>query len=211
MAVDRPKTRVDVGNNMTPNPQTARRRLAARATEDRNRVVAADSMDAHDWQARNAPEGEFAEVAVSTKAGDKTRRRRKPTIEDMVDRGRLTGLHLQAAEEIRTVYTAIGRGLHPSRTEGGAKVSGNQHRDPLDRMTKTEENIWRNHYKPWAGEMGIVKTCGGTMLSIAYMIVIDGATLSEAEDTFGMPEKKGYASRALKYALDEYAKIAGWV
>lgn len=128
--------------------------------------------------------------------------------------GRLWNEHLDAALEIRNIWQAFGRGLHP--TAGSLDWSGSQpkrarFRTPLDRMSRTEWETWRQNYVPWSKAEGqvIIGRGKATRLRLTLDIVADNWGLRAIEQAYGMRHGLAYAS--LRASLQQYGVLAGWL
>lgn len=126
--------------------------------------------------------------------------------------GQLRSEHILAAQEIRTVWEALTRGIfhglsdtpHQPHMRAGAS-------DPLDRLSEAEEIMWRTRYRPWTHEMATAVFGGAhvTRLQLVLDIVVDNYGLREVEEMYKM-QRGTSATRHLKAALHRYAEIAGW-
>lgn len=128
----------------------------------------------------------------------------------------LTELHWDATIEIRTIREALGRGLFPIRTLGPELDVGGPtnapYRDPLDRLSRYEEAIWRERYKPWSAEMKAIAHVGRAgpvrYLAIVEHVVIDNIGTRQADNMLGF--RNGRTLAYLREALQRYAEIAQW-
>jgi hypothetical protein len=156
---------------------------------------------------------------------------RTDTVQRLHRQGRLTIEQLQAAEEIRRVWQAVGRGLFPTaaRLEGVRRAAAGQPRDPIDRMSDGEERAFRRRYRPWAREMerapvarsatagrmtaGVAAGGGAgrglSCLQLVYDMVIDNYGPRQVEQMHRL--RHGLAMQGLRLALQRYAEIAEWV
>lgn len=110
----------------------------------------------------------------------------------LIERGRLQKAHGEAAEEIRTVSEAVGRGMCPTAQPTGWSVRPPGYRGPrdfLDRMTARERHIWQFRYQPWKSELlraRDVALPGGRWLDLVLDIVVDNSGLRRAERRHGL-------------------------
>jgi hypothetical protein len=152
------------------------------------------------------------ELAVAP-TPETARKLRRDMIGVLLIRGRLTPEQARAAEEIRTVQEAVGRGMfRTSRLDPGASFQrkGGAPRDFLDRMTEDEHHLWQRHYLPWTRELALDIAAGipGTRwLELVTAIVIDNTGLREIEQRYGL--RHGRALSYLAAGLDRYNAIAG--
>jgi hypothetical protein len=136
--------------------------------------------------------------------------------------GRLTIEQFQAAEEIRRVWQAVGRGLFPTAgtLDGVARAAPGQPRHPIDRMTDSEERAFRRRYRPWAREMDSAMFCqrrasnngggrGVSYLQLVYDMVIDNHGPRQVERLHRL--RHGLAVKGLRTALQRYAELAQWL
>ncbi len=129
--------------------------------------------------------------------------------------GKLDDTHVAAAQEIRRVWEAIGRGLFPRARQldripnrGGAT----RPREPADLMSQSEAIAWRDRYRPFATEMSVdilSRVSRVSRLQLTLDIVIDNYGLRQVEDWYRL--KHGVAAGHLRTALERYAVLAGWV
>ena len=127
--------------------------------------------------------------------------------------GRLWNEHLDAALEIRSVFEAFGRGLHPSAValdSPGSQPKRARFRTPLDRMSRTEWETWRKNYVPWSKAEGrVIIGRGETRLRLTIDIVADNLGLRAIEQFYGIRHGRAYAS--LRASLHQYGVLAGWL
>lgn len=96
-----------------------------------------------------------ADVVEAGPTPETLKKLRADVIEKLRHAGRLGNEQVQAAEEIRIVWQAFGRGMFPQasfRTTGVRDSLRAHFRDPIDRLTRKEELVWRQRYKPWSLE-----------------------------------------------------------
>jgi len=133
---------------------------------------------------------------------------RQDVVRRLLERGRLQPHHVKAAEEIRTVHEAVGRGMFPtaqSMTWTGHQPDRGRGRDFLDRMTDAERHAWQHRYLPWTQEMATEIAAGipGTRwLQLVVDVVVDNATLREVERRYRLRLGAGLAY--LERGLDRY-------
>lgn len=133
---------------------------------------------------------------------------RHDVLSGLLKRGRLGPVHIAAAEEIRTVHEAVGRGMFPtaqSLIRSGARSGRRQAHDFLDRMSETERFAWENHYLPWSHAMATDIAAGipGTRwLQLVIDIVVDNATLREIEGRYRL--RHGTSLSYLAHGLERY-------
>ena len=126
----------------------------------------------------------------------------------LVARGRLHRVHADAAEEIRTVAEAVGRGMCPTAqpTAWTGRSSGYRApRDFLDRMSPEERRLWQFRYLPWKREL--TQSCdaalpGGRWLDLVLDIVVENSGLRRTERRHGL--RHGTALGYLAAGLERY-------
>lgn len=138
-----------------------------------------------------------------------TRRKlRQDVVRRLLERGRLQPHHVEAAEEIRAVHEAVGRGMFPTSQSmmwSGRGPNQARSRDFLDRMTDAERYAWQHRYLPWTHGMATEIAAGipGTRwLQLVVDIVVDNATLREIEERYRL--RHGAAQAYLSSGLDRY-------
>lgn len=156
-----------------------------------------------------------AEISLPIAPTPETARKlRRDMIGVLLIRRRLTPEQARAAEEIRHVQEAVGRGMfRTSRMDRGASFQrkGGAPRDFLDRMTEEEHHLWQRHYLPWTRDLALDIASGipGTRwLELVTAIVIDNAGLREIEQRYAL--RHGRALSYLAAGLDRYNEIAGY-
>ena len=136
------------------------------------------------------------------------RKLRQDVVMRLLAGGRLRQVHFDAAEEIRAVHEAVGRGMFPTAqtmTWTGRTPSRRKNRDFYDRMTDAERSAWERRYLPWTHEMATEIAVGSTgvrWLQLVIDIVVDNATLREVEARYRL--RHGTALPYLARALDRY-------
>jgi len=135
-------------------------------------------------------------------------RRRHDVIAQLAARGRIEPHQAHAAEEIRHVLEAVGRGMFPTARPTAWTGKAPRHRnwrDFIDRMSKAERRAWERHYIPWTREMScrIVAGMPGTRwLQLVLDIVVDNAGLRETEARYQL--RHGRAIEYLIQGLERY-------
>lgn len=113
-------------------------------------------------------------------------------IDDLWRAGRLRLHHVKAADELRRMWHALGRGMFPAGGMGGAsRASMAAYPSPIERLTDAEDRIWHQRYRPWCDRLG-------AGVAIVYAVVWDNRPL-DGEDEVA----------ALAFGLDVYADLAG--
>jgi len=135
-------------------------------------------------------------------------RLRRDVIATLLARRRLLPRHAAAAEEIRTVHEAVGRGMFPTAQLVSGPAAGRGRRnahDFLDRMSARERAAWERRYLPWtralAGELAGALP-GTRWLQLVIDIVVDNATLRETERRYRL--RHGAALPWLRRGLESY-------
>ena len=112
---------------------------------------------------------------------------RRDIVQRLAREGRLREEHVLAANEVRRVWEAFGRGLFPSAHN--PEIQRQPHRramftDPIERLSDAEEIIWRTRYRPWAREMSVEIAAGAirvSRLQLVLDIVVDNYGLRQIE------------------------------
>ena len=135
-----------------------------------------------------------AAVARAERAVPPTPQTVSQLTDDVVGRllrqGRLRLHHAMAAEEIRSVMEAVGRGMFPRAQPGswaGRPVRRRQPADFFDRMSDEERHMWQRHYLPWTHDLAVEIASGlpGTRwLQLVLDVVIDNMGLRTVEDRY---------------------------
>lgn len=127
---------------------------------------------------------------------------------------RLTREQFCAAEEIRQIWEAMGRGMFPSSGALLFGAGGGNPGSPVERLSEDEEWKWKNNYTPWAKGIGkkeaIVESVV-TYSQLVYDVVVDNRGPSQLEKEYKITAGKGKVTKLLQTALTEYAVIAGWL
>jgi hypothetical protein len=135
---------------------------------------------------------------------------RHDVIGRLVRHGRLQRIHGDAAEEIRLVSEAVGRGMCPTArmTDWAGRQPGFRgSRDFLDRMTSEERHLWQFRYLPWKSELvraGDAALPGDRWLGLVLDIVVDNSGLRGAERRHGL--RHGTALGYLAAGLERYER-----
>lgn len=129
--------------------------------------------------------------------------------------GKLDDVQIAAADEIRKVWEAVGRGLFPrARTLDRIpnRSGAVRRREPADLMTHAEARAWRDRYRPWADEMSVAilsSVSRVSRLQLTLDIVVDNYGFRQVETWYRL--KHGVAAGHLRTALDRYCALAGWI
>ncbi len=164
--------------------------------------------------ARPANPAPAAAADASSAAPETAAKLRRDIVERLAREGRLGPEQVRAALEIRRVWEAFGRGLFPSARPIAPTADRRRRamfRDPVDRLTPSEERAWRLHYRPWAREMAVTVAAGAvrtTRLQLILDVAVDNHGLREVEGWYRM--RHGSALGHIRAALHRYAEIAGW-
>ena len=140
---------------------------------------------------------------------------RRDVVERLHNEGRLQAEHFRAANEIRRVWEAVGRGIFPGAHKwdhAGQPHQKGMFRDPIDRMTEAEEIMWRRRYRPWAREMSLEIAAGVVRVSrlqVVLDIVVDNYGLRQVEAWYRM--RHGVAYEHVLASLNRYAELSGWL
>lgn len=126
---------------------------------------------------------------------------------------------MTAADQIAQVREALGRGLTPGAAPISTRVQGGTAwRDPISRMTQSEQAWWRLRYRPWLVDLIADPVTRETKtkrqkfycaVGLTMAVVCENWTIQEAEEYCGLPRKMGFGRVILRIALDRYALIAG--
>jgi hypothetical protein len=136
---------------------------------------------------------------------------RQDVIARLLARRRILPHHAAAAEEIRAVHEAVGRGMFPTSQAllwSGRGPNRRRARDFLDRMTGRERNAWERRYLPWTHAMAteIVGGLPGTRwLQLVVDIVVDNTTLRQVESRYRL--RHGTALVYLTRGLEHYGRF----
>ena len=150
------------------------------------------------------------ELAVSPTP--QTRRKlRRDVVRGLYERGRLRPDQVEAAEEIRMVHEAVGRGMFP--TSQGLMRSGRIRnfggsRDFLDRMTEKERRAWHRRYLPWTHALAVeiaAGMAGARWLQLVIDVVVDNTPLRDVESRYRL--RHGAALEYLAAGLGRYAAL----
>lgn len=136
---------------------------------------------------------------------------RTDTIAKLYNRGSIRAEQIDAAEEIALVYEAWGKCFFPKAKNLDRGAAAGTFMDPVQRLSPFELGRWRDHYKPWADEMGR-KTIGrsrNTHLQLVLDVVVDNLGPRQLDELYGV--KNGSCLETLQAALLRYCEIAGWL
>lgn len=138
-----------------------------------------------------------------------TRRKLKAdVIGSLLARQRLDLRYAQAAEEIRTVLEAVGRGMFATAQSTAWTGRAPKHRtyhDFISRMSAHERRLWERHYLPWSHDLSVEIAAGlqGTRwLQLMLDVVVDNISLRAAETRYGLAH--GGAFGYLLEGLERY-------
>ena len=137
-------------------------------------------------------------------------RLRQDVVARLLARGRIAAHHAEAAEEIRSVHEAVGRGMFPTSQSfrwSGHGPNRGRARDFLDRMSARERTAWERRYLPWSHVMatGIAAGLPGTRwLQLVVDIVVDNASLRAVEARYRL--RHGAALIWLVRGLEQYGR-----
>lgn len=112
-----------------------------------------------------------------------------------------------AAEEIRFVWAALGRGLMP-RASDPSRPQGSGAADPVSTMRWAEARAWRDHYAPWAAAQGriIVREADRLRaLQLTLDVVVDNYSLDDCDRVYRL--RHGTTSNVVRAALQAYAAL----
>lgn len=138
-------------------------------------------------------------------------RLRHDVVGRLVERGRLHRIHAEAAEEIRTVAEAVGRGMFPRAYPTdwtGRPLDGRVPRDFFDRMSARERQLWQRHYLPWTRELhrdGDDQLPGPRWIQLVLDVVVENKGLRRAERSCGLRH-----GAALDYLADGLERYDRW-
>lgn len=148
--------------------------------------------------------------------------RRKLRADEMAKlhrQGAVDDVHMTAADQIAQVREALGRGLTPGAAPISTRVQGGvAWRDPISRMTQSEQAWWRLRYRPWLIDLIADPITRETKtkrqkfycaVGLTMAVVCENWTIQEAEQYCGLPTRKGMGRVILRIALDRYALMAG--
>lgn len=139
------------------------------------------------------------------------RRLRPDAVRRLFNTGRIDNHHAMAAEQIRAVCEATGRGLVAAIRPDMVAAAPNRcfGRDFLDRMTERERDLWLHCYLPWKSRMEAMRKSGLAGLrqvQLVIDVVVENRTLREVELEYGL--KRGRGFHQLVFGLEEYACVA---
>jgi len=108
-------------------------------------------------------------------------------IDALYRKGLLRHYHVVAADEIETIYLALCR-CPASRYD--ARSSAKTYTSPVERLSRSEERLWRYRYGPWASRVG-------PNLAVVIRAKVDNVYPSPSEIPI------------LRDCLQTYAQLAG--
>jgi hypothetical protein len=154
---------------------------------------------------RSALTGDGSSVAPTPETLAKLR---YDVIGRLVADGRLLRAHADAAEEIRAVVEAVGRGMLPTArpTFWAGRPQGHRGpRDFLDRMSSLERRLWQFRYLPWTRALihaGDASLPGRRWVELVLDIVVDNSGLRRVERRYRL--RHGSALGFLADGLERY-------
>jgi hypothetical protein len=136
-------------------------------------------------------------------------KQRYDVVANLLARGQLNHEQAKAADEIRGVFSAVGRGMFPSSgwTPRISKLPRTRPaRDFIDCMTPAECYAWEFNYLPWTREMAlqIVALPGTTWLQLIIDVVVENEFLNTVERRYGLASGHGVAGQYLRHGLHNY-------
>jgi hypothetical protein len=126
-------------------------------------------------------------------------------------RGSIDMAQRLAAEEIREVWMALGRGLFPQSRFGFQQpvvARGRRgYRDPFERLSDRQRRLYERRYRIWAAEVGRMKVGPvRTLAALVHEIVIENRGPRQLDRDWRL--RNGTAREHLRDALDLYASLA---
>jgi hypothetical protein len=145
-----------------------------------------------------------------------TRRKLKPdTIGALYRKGTIGEAERAAAEEIRDVFEALGRGLTPQAVDHRSAAPRNRGTTTsfsvgLERMPGRLYGLWQRKYQTWAEDCGAVQLVQSNVVEysqarLALDVIVDGKSLREIERGFGL--RNGSLSPRLVEALEKWSAL----
>ena len=145
-----------------------------------------------------------------------TRAKLRPdTVEALYRKGTIGEEERTAAEEIRDVHEALGRGLTPRamdlRDAGPrARAPGTRFAAGLERMPDRLYRLWRRKYQVWVEECGGLRVVESNLIDyslarLALDVIVEGKSLREIERTYGL--RNGSLSARLVEALERWCAL----
>ncbi|NKB19730.1 MAG: hypothetical protein GKS01_04210 [Alphaproteobacteria bacterium] len=139
------------------------------------------------------------------------RKLRQDTIVSLLAVGDISSDHVRAAEEIRTVFETVSRGMFPAsswRSETNQGSNKRQRMDFIDRMSDREAVLWQRCYLPWTRQLSCEVASGipGTRwLQMVIDVVVENESLEVIEQKYRLGG--GMALGFLVSGLDKYMAI----
>jgi len=136
---------------------------------------------------------------------------RNDTIILLMSSGDIGMDHVRAAEDIRTIFEIVSRGMFPAsswRSETNRVPHRRRRTDFVDRMNSHEVLIWEKCYLPWSHKLSLEVVGGvpGTRwLQMVIDIVVDNFPLDDVEKKYRLGE--GTALGFLVNGLDRYIAL----
>ena len=126
------------------------------------------------------------------------------TMQRLIEKNRLTGYELRAAQEIESVFDTLCRGMF-AKTMNWSERIDKAHTDMPDWFV----TAYHERYKPWADRMSMLKKKRG---NVAHEIIID--ILTEGMGGKAIDQRNGWGKgTAVSFfisGLRDYASMAGW-
>ena len=151
------------------------------------------------------PDDGLVRPAADWGPADKLAKRhfQQPTIDRLVDRGRIGGEEMQALIEIDYVYSHLGIGFIP-RGLNMDRVDGSWSKEPLRFV-----NAYWKHYRPWADALSVRrKQRNDVTLEVVFDVLFSDVTGKELDARFGW--RKGRGLQVFISGLRLYAIEADW-
>lgn len=126
---------------------------------------------------------------------------RRDVLERLLREGRIRDEHFRAANDIRRVWEAVGRAMFPSTSSVGSPRQPHMKRnfrEPAQRLSDSEEIIWRRRYRPWADEMSVPIVAGTVRVSrlqIVLDVIVDNYGIRQIESDKRAREGEGIRRR----------------
>lgn len=145
-------------------------------------------------------------------------RLRPDTLVTMFERGTLEGKHLLAAAEIRNIFEALTRPMGLKIMTYEPRIGSPVRRGyqaPIERMSPRLLDLYQRRYKPWADQVGGLKTLTPAghvrTLEVAISVVVDGAALADLARRWRLRRRTGIRlfGGLLRDGLGAYCRIGG--
>ncbi len=139
------------------------------------------------------------------------RKLRQDTVISLLAAGDISSDHVRVAEEIRTVFETVSRGMFPASSWRAEASQGSHKRrrmDFVDRMSDDDAILWERCYLPWTRELGCEVASGvpGTRWpQMVIDIVVENEPLEAIEQRYRLG--RGMALGFLVNGLDRYLAI----